>query len=1132
MIYVNGEAFPVYLLDNEETIKERIAINMKTLPKYLYFPNGFNRQKESKNIVIDRLKTIINNSENFPLVDETEGLKEEDIIYPWLAFNESLENIPNDFKDAFLISMQRNEDDDFIEIYRKKIPDFKKKYQTDVRNLKEKVKEDVYILKTIENANISNTSTDFETLKSVFTLTLNNDNVTLMELFNYSVLTKNVPFCSIKEIYKIHKSFIPSEDWVNSESDAIIYKISPTKENLSREIKMEEYQEVIIYEKDDKIRINMMIDVQQDYISKEDYISRFFEIFNTNIDLSYTEKEDNIDGVFYLINQQFNKYVFADLVMNNNIFSYVFSINEGDKATKQKSGMHVYYDNDKENYVSFTLTEKYREITDSDEIVKKIPFNIPYLRVKITKSRNISVVENFMEVMKRIFSIYENLEPEIIKEYQEFIPYFGKKSKLKEVKERDRLKDIVPELFEKGKYARFCANLPRIVSEEEAKQINDYILFPKTPEEGSQHYYVCDHHQEHSYIGIRKNPNEKSNYKYVPCCYKIDQKQKETSLYSKYYQNKESDKEKIQQRVIKTNKFLTNAYGLLPRPIERIFETIDIDEDNIYYRYGFKRSNNSFITCILKAMNIKSKAKKERQDLINIIYQTGICSQELYNYTKEEIERILNDDKSYFDPKLFLRVLESVYNCNIILFDDTNIILPNHTKSYLRYDNKLPTILVYENKGSESDMAEYPQCELIIRYNQNGINRSFSNNDKIIKDVWNIYEDIYDSYDYSSHNRKVFLPINENLIVGQYIDVYGKCRKLVLNMFDNKNIILHTPPIPPLKVPKVSVIEEKYPLNLAFNVIAELGTNVNNQIINEEKEIEELSFMLGNVDVHIHIEKNKLIENMPYIEKISPFPDNTSKLEYMEYTRKMSKYMIEYSMWLLSNYLHKNNKNDVKDEDIPDFVKEYMQIDKNFKYGKVSKKFNTKMGLMRNNKLIIEDMETLKRLVYTLRLMIRRRKNKILKYHQKIYMDDFFDDIKDFDIYPSQILILGEKSVKEWIIRPIVNYELTNKVLLDKDGTYFFKNKLIGEGIWLARNVNKLEDAIKMGKYWKDKGVVNEDGNGNEENNFTLYVYKSSKDIKPYRVGNKNDISIIGYKIPESSSENLVDRFTVIMKSS
>ena len=121
----------------------------------------------------------------------------------------------------------------------------------------------------------------------------------------------------------------------------------------------------------------------------------------------------------------------------------------------------------------------------------------------------------------------------------------------------------------------------------------------------------------------------------------------------------------------------------------------------MYYRQGVIRDKNSFIHCVLKAKNINRSIKKIKKELIKPNY-IACCKQEMYDYTIEDIREKIKNNDEYFDPKLFIHLLEIKYNCNIFIFTRDNngeMILPRCANGYykLKNKNKCKYTLRYKN---------------------------------------------------------------------------------------------------------------------------------------------------------------------------------------------------------------------------------------------------------------------------------------------------------------------------------------------------------------------------------------------------------------------------------------------------
>ena len=132
------------------------------------------------------------------------------------------------------------------------------------------------------------------------------------------------------------------------------------------------------------------------------------------------------------------------------------------------------------------------------------------------------------------------------------------------------------------------------------------------------------------------------------------------------------------ESIIITNKILdSNQYGTLPENIENIFSLIQ-KSGYQQIRRGVSRTINSFLEAVMVASREKNSSRKITDKFIqNIRTQlstpenAALCRQEMYDYSIEQIQTKISSKKEYFDPKLFCRLLEYNFKCNIILFSKT-----------------------------------------------------------------------------------------------------------------------------------------------------------------------------------------------------------------------------------------------------------------------------------------------------------------------------------------------------------------------------------------------------------------------------------------------------------------------------
>jgi hypothetical protein len=347
--------------------------------------------------------------------------------------------------------------------------------------------------------------------------------------------------------------------------------------------------------------------------------------------------------------------------------------------------------------------------------------------------------------------------------------------------------------------------------------------------------------------------------------------------------------------------------------------------------------------------------------------------------------------------------------------------------------------------------------------------------------------------------------------------------------FKFKGVIgtLLTEPIQPF-----SVIEEKnwiattIPSKLALK-FANKNSNmilIGKRVVNDK--IKELYFTFCNTKVSIPVTDEDLEDEDPFkdvleINQAENYPTKSvSVLEKHNKYKQLSRCIIEYMFWLFSKYLKENPTLLLSDlETINQFAAEKIEIIEKFKYKKVSNIFNEKSSVMHNNKLVVKSEETLKRLLYTLRLSLRSFGKKIEQYHEKKIIENFYIDITDFDQHPQQVVLNGEDSVEKWNLEKKNKHVINNSVQQELTLPYFFQNQLVDNNtFFLAQNTTTLEKALKISEIWFESGY-NVGYNAQDSKNnyeFNLYRYVNSKDIISYKInGNSfsNDIRILGYKI-------------------
>ena len=452
-----------------------------------------------------------------------------------------------------------------------------------------------------------------------------------------------------------------------------------------------------------------------------------------NIEIKIEDEEEiSIVQTSIISNKSFYHYVMSDIIMNNPIFSEYLAVDESIKSSKLKSGLYTTF------FIKDLIGKCNISVIDDRS---KFPI-VKSIRLRIKNAQNIELIEKIIMMFRKLITIYEKEEDNIIEFYKKYIYDFPEVKQKKEKKKKLSLYDQVPNLFLKtdGGYAKKCQNPPVIIDEKEAEKYEkDYVMKYPIKGEGPSHYYKCDNNK-YKYIGLRQNTmKNKDVYKYIPCCYLTSQIYKKS--YRNYFYDEKIDEKTVQQNILKTNKFAQyGEFALVPKNIKELLDFLNI-YDTTQYKYvrmGVNDTFMSFLECVLEASDysmisdgssIKFRdlkkdlkftcLKKEYEKLLNY-KNIAIASQENPGLNEDEIRDKLKSQNNYMNPRHWSKLLETVYNCKIIVFyrnkkeNKVSISIPNHELIYLQEKpvyKKL--LLLYEHYGSDL-LYEYPKCEIII----------------------------------------------------------------------------------------------------------------------------------------------------------------------------------------------------------------------------------------------------------------------------------------------------------------------------------------------------------------------------------------------------------------------------------
>ena len=316
-------------------------------------------------------------------------------------------------------------------------------------------------------------------------------------------------------------------------------------------------------------------------------------------------------------------------------------------------------------------------------------------------------------------------------------------------------------------------------------------------------------------------------------------------------------------------------------------------------------------------------------------------------------------------------------------------------------------------------------------------------------------------------------------------------------------------------------------------------------------ELSEIHGKFGNLDVIIMCKgiTNDLYFAKRIVEKTSltlnNLGDSISHINSFKFNKKLARYLTEYIFSLYSIYIdQKINENPIINIENPDqeliegFVRKFITIDTSFSYKKMKNIFSMQnTDIIRNGKIVINSNEILKRLLYSLRLEITRNFPSILIYKDNTFLRNFYLDTEDFEDFPNQVILKNREFTLKWLKEKEETIELNKYSLYDfinpnLTQSYFFKNDLISNKIFIAQNTNSFENANQIAIDWVRKkynsGYYVEPEDDFEYFDCNLFAYENPSEINKFFVNMNNEnshgIKIVGYKINGESY------FTTLLK--
>ncbi len=1171
---INGEAFKIYELDTIESIVTRIAAILDTTPDWLIFEPPLNQIYPSDTAYsVSNVLTDIANQDDlrFPRsVRLPEKISSDVAQRVFVATNGALKSLSKRNAIDTLLAVGEldidvrsaiDDRDKIADRLKRSIAETKRRYNSFMQKLKAFDAAPFVAYSAHELAHVQ------------FTLLFEDVDYDITEMYNFVTLSDRVPFAfyispTDKTIYKIYKKFRIYSDWLDfSVKNVILMKVNAHRANkISNEwYTNAAFTKVTIDGKSTFVG-TFDLKIGPKYIDKQTLVDFVMDTFSSSSSDKSRRSvvrdivpryEDNVNVSYFAFpNQCLDIDVFSELAMNDETFTSTIAIDEFVKAYKTKQNLYLHVLNSTETCsLQMKSTDRYNEYGMSTVGTR-------YIKCRL-RTASADRIEPCQRLIGKLLYIYNAKRLSVIARYRRYIPNFltvdvcKKKITATDGDADDRshlnLRNIAPEIFA-SKYSRKCIYRPSIVDDAEATTTDLQVMRFPTKGETIERNYVCKL-PDHPYPGLRANTLEnKRAFPYVPCCYSKDQRERTGSLYRKYFLDEDvgGDVKHI-QHVYTTNKILPpNIIGSLPIRLVKMFTALTVDAAIQYVRKGVERSALSVIECILMAKGklpidraaIRRLLASERRRLTNEECAMA-AKQELYDYSTNQIEEML--EKSDIRPSRFIRTLELVYDCNIFLFGpgpsyEGQLMIPDHAKAYYKFKPTRDTIFLYEHLGSESDVADYPQCELIVKTSIDDVHKqttSFSPSDPLVVDTFELFRRLTSAY----MNGHLLMPVTMRKmpIADQLIDAYGKCR--VINVVhDSVTITICTDPIPPFMANRMTTVYRVTTATVSafcsrwrFDVMWQRTY---------DRKIKEIGIYFGIVAVVLidDVYDNAIV-GVPIRSDEQEYADverNVDRMLAFESDRRIAKILYRYGQYALSNFMYDKSLIRLTDKDFDTFSRT-VTIDKNrsYEHRYLNPKFRSDTDFYKDGTLSVDSRETLVRLLFMLRLYYRYHYDDLVKFRTLTYIPNFYEDIDDFDTNFNQYVIDGKQTALNLIDSYSYNYRLWSIVKPDNKVTYFFKNNLVGSDIYLAKNVSSLRDANRVYQKWKRDGYVSKDDAAADDNDDDSSSSSSSSSssllhLSLYKYVDERDIALLERTTSDGIclaylSEN-VPAYTVLLK--
>ena len=257
--------------------------------------------------------------------------------------------------------------------------------------------------------------------------------------------------------------------------------------------------------------------------------------------------------------------------------------------------------------------------------------------------------------------------------------------------------------------------------------------------------------------------------------------------------------------------------------------------------------------------------------------------------------------------------------------------------------------------------------------------------------------------------------------------------------------------------------------------------------------MKEIIIMIDNILFTIKIKEVVVDSDMKMeLENNEQYPSENSSINLISNTKRISVLMTEYFIYYFS-YINKRTS-DFTIESIKKFIKDNIKVEHTFYKISTTPILSIdvlkKNGFIKNDKFIVDHHETLKRLIYCLRLRLSNNYKSVKTYYSQPEIYNFYNDIKYYATDKTNIVVKDLDNFQK------IDHTIYDKIKIGKEKMFLTNTKINGEIPVFLQETQDMKDAQVVSSNWIRYGRIDPDLQSKNSNHDTLYLYHSKNNVK------------------------------------